>query len=133
MGIGGFSNDPTPTLAQFQKYVADKAIGYYVVTGQRETAHTALDGSSNAIGEFASGQHTGRSTGSVATTIAAWVAHHYSARTVGGYTVYDLNAPIGAAKTEPSSTTTAAQQSSGSAQSEEHTGAHRGNHHLARS
>ncbi|MGV9478697.1 ArnT family glycosyltransferase [Gordonia aichiensis] len=133
MGIGGFSNDPTPTLAQFQKYLADKAIGYYVVTGQRETAHTARDGSSNAIGEFASGQHTGRSTGSVATTIAAWVANHYAARTVGGYTVYDLNVPTAAAKTELSSTTTAAQGSSVSTQPEEHTGAHRGNHHLARS
>lgn len=71
MAIGGFNGtDPTPTLAQFQRYVAAGRIHYYV-----------------SGGGFGAG---GSSTTSDSSAIAAWVAAHYTARTVDGVTVYDL-------------------------------------------
>jgi 4-amino-4-deoxy-L-arabinose transferase-like glycosyltransferase len=71
MAIGGFNGtDPTPTLAQFQQYVAEGRIHYYVSGG-------ALGG--------------GRSTSSDADAIATWVSSHFTAETVDGVTVYDLS------------------------------------------
>jgi 4-amino-4-deoxy-L-arabinose transferase-like glycosyltransferase len=65
IGIGGWSgSDPAPTLAEFQQYVADGEIGYYVSEG---------------------GGGRGGSSG-----IATWVADNFTATTVGGQTVYDL-------------------------------------------
>jgi 4-amino-4-deoxy-L-arabinose transferase-like glycosyltransferase len=65
MAIGGFNGgDPAPTLAQFQRYVAEGRISYYVSGGR---------------GGFGGGSQ-----------ISSWVAAHYQARTVGGTTVYDL-------------------------------------------
>ncbi len=73
MAIGGFNGtDPTPTLAQFQRYVAEGRIHYYLGGG----------------GGFGGGG----STSSDASAIATWVAAHYTARTVDGVTVYDLTA-----------------------------------------
>jgi len=73
MAIGGFNGtDPTPTLAQFQKYVDEGRIHYYI-----------------SGGGFGSG---GSSTTSDSSLISAWVAAHYTARTVDGVTVYDLTA-----------------------------------------
>ncbi|MFC0540412.1 ArnT family glycosyltransferase [Kutzneria chonburiensis] len=67
MAIGGFNGgDPAPTLAQFQQYVAEGKISYYVAGGGR--------------GGFGGGS----------SDIATWVAAHYQAKTVGGTTVYDL-------------------------------------------
>jgi hypothetical protein len=69
MAIGGFNgSDPSPTLAQFQRYVADGRIHYFVGGGGFRA-----DGGSGASQE-----------------IATWVAGHYAAKTVGGVTVYDL-------------------------------------------
>ncbi|MFC4147818.1 glycosyltransferase family 39 protein [Micromonospora mangrovi] len=69
MAIGGFNgSDPSPTLAQFQRYVADGKIHYFLGGGGFRA-----DGGSSASRE-----------------IAAWVAEHYSATTVDGVTVYDL-------------------------------------------
>ena len=71
MGIGGFSNDPTPTLDQFKAYVADGQIGYYVTPeGQG---------------------HSGRQA-STASAIQQWVSQNYAARTVGDYEAYNLSA-----------------------------------------
>ncbi|MEV6845500.1 glycosyltransferase family 39 protein [Actinoplanes sp. NPDC051411] len=62
MAIGGFTgSDPSPTLAQFQKYVADGDVRYYLSGGR---------GSGNQIEQ--------------------WVAANFAATTVGGSTVYDL-------------------------------------------
>ncbi|WP_433300466.1 glycosyltransferase family 39 protein [Actinoplanes sp. CA-030573] len=67
MAIGGFNGtDPSPTLAQFQQYVADGKIHYF-------------------IGNFAT---TGSSDDS--SEIAQWVADNFTATTVGSVTVYDL-------------------------------------------
>ncbi len=73
MAIGGFNgSDPSPTLAQVQQWVAERAIHYYVSGG-------------DALG-FA-----GTSGGSnVAARIADWVDSHYTATRIGGVTVYDL-------------------------------------------
>jgi 4-amino-4-deoxy-L-arabinose transferase-like glycosyltransferase len=71
MAIGGFNgSDPSPTLAQFKSYVAAGKIHYFV--GGSGMGMQRNGGSGN--GE----------------QIAQWVADHYTARTVGGATVYDL-------------------------------------------
>jgi 4-amino-4-deoxy-L-arabinose transferase-like glycosyltransferase len=71
MAIGGWSSDPTPTLADFQAYVAAGDIGYYIVSGQGGGG----------------GQGGGSST---ASEISTWVAANFSSETVGGSTVYVL-------------------------------------------
>ena len=73
IGIGGFSNsDPAPTLAQFQQWVSQGLIHYYISGGQ---------GGSGGPGGGSS---------SSASEISTWVSAHYTATTVGSSTVYDL-------------------------------------------
>lgn len=75
MPVGGFSGgDPAPSLAQFQKYVADHRIHYFI--GSR----------------FGGGGGPGR-TNSVASQINRWVTDTFTSTTVDGVTVYDLTAP----------------------------------------
>ncbi|OIV37522.1 hypothetical protein BIV57_10370 [Mangrovactinospora gilvigrisea] len=71
MAIGGFNGtDPSPTLAQFQAYAKEGKVHYFV------------------------GGSTGQSgSSSSATKITAWVKAHYTAKSVGGTTVYDLTDP----------------------------------------
>lgn len=70
MPIGGFNgSDPSPTLAQFQKYVAEGRIHYFIAGGVGGQANGGSDASSQ---------------------IAAWVADTFTAQTVDGVTVYDL-------------------------------------------
>jgi 4-amino-4-deoxy-L-arabinose transferase-like glycosyltransferase len=74
MAIGGFNgSDPSPTLAQFQAYVAAKQIHY-----------------------FASGGGFGQQNGGSreATQIASWVASNFTSVTIGGATFYDLTQPL---------------------------------------
>ncbi|SCG74281.1 hypothetical protein GA0070613_5497 [Micromonospora inositola] len=69
MAIGGFNgSDPSPTLAQFQRYVTDGEIHYFVGGGGFRA-----NGGSSASQE-----------------IASWVAENFTAKTVDGVTVYDL-------------------------------------------
>jgi hypothetical protein len=69
MAVGGFNGtDPAPTLAQFQQYVADGRIHYFI-------AGRTMQGESGSDD---------------AAQIAAWVQANFSARTVGGTTVYLL-------------------------------------------
>jgi 4-amino-4-deoxy-L-arabinose transferase-like glycosyltransferase len=71
MAIGGFNGtDPSPTLTQFQQYVAAGQIHYFISAGT------------------GGGTRTGGSA--AAQEIATWVAQNYTATTVGGTTVYDL-------------------------------------------
>ncbi len=75
MALGGFNgSDPSPTLAQFQEYVAQGTVHYFLAGG----------------GGFG-GQNGGSSDSS---EIASWVAANFTATTVDGVTVYDLTAPI---------------------------------------
>jgi hypothetical protein len=70
MPIGGFNGtDPSPTLEEFQQYVADGAIHWYV-----------------AGGGF--GPQNGGSA--EATEIADWVAERFTAVTIDEVTMYDL-------------------------------------------
>lgn len=76
MAIGGWGgSDNSPTLAQFQQYVADGDITYFVSGGNSG---------------FGGGGGRGGDTTSSASEITAWVSANYTATTVGGTTVYDL-------------------------------------------
>ncbi|MCV7344910.1 glycosyl transferase [Mycolicibacterium rhodesiae] len=66
MAIGGWSNDPVPTLAQFIDDVHAQKISYYVESG-RMRSHDRVGGQ-----------------------IADWVQQHYRPVKVGGATVYRL-------------------------------------------
>ena len=73
MAIGGFSgSDPAPALTQFEKLVSEHEIHYFVASG---------------TGTGAGGPAGGSGSGS---QITAWVKAHFTAKTVGGMTVYDL-------------------------------------------
>ena len=75
MAIGGFNgSDPAPTLAQFQQYVAEGRIHYFLGGGRMGGMRGAMGGSD------------------AARQISAWVQEHFTATTVGGATVYDLTA-----------------------------------------
>jgi len=72
MSTGGWGgSDAAVTLEQFQAYVADGQVSYYVGGGQGGPGDNA---------------------DSTSAQIAAWVAANYTATTVGGQTVYDLQA-----------------------------------------
>jgi hypothetical protein len=75
MPIGGFNaTDPSPTLEQFQRYVAEGEIHWYIASGG---FGSGLGGSDDA------------------SDIAEWVASSFEATTVDGVTLYDLTQPIG--------------------------------------
>ena len=69
MAVGGFNGtDPAPTLAQFQQFVADGKIHYFI-TGRMMQGESGSDD---------------------AAQIAAWVQENFTAQTVGGTSVYLL-------------------------------------------
>ncbi|WP_084525853.1 ArnT family glycosyltransferase [Nocardia vaccinii] len=75
MAIGGYNGtDPSPTLQQFETYVAQRKIHYYI--------------DASVMGGMRGGS---TSTGSdTDTRIAAWVGANFTAQTIDGTTVYDL-------------------------------------------
>jgi 4-amino-4-deoxy-L-arabinose transferase-like glycosyltransferase len=76
MAIGGFNgSDPAPTLEQFQQYVAEGKVHYFLGGGRMGGAMGGSD---------------------AARQITAWVQEHFAATTVGGATVYDLTTSPGA-------------------------------------
>jgi 4-amino-4-deoxy-L-arabinose transferase-like glycosyltransferase len=75
MAIGGFNGtDPAPTLAEFEHYVAEKKIHYFI-----------------ASGSGGGGFGAGGSSSDDASLITSWVESHFTAKTIGGVTVYDLS------------------------------------------
>jgi hypothetical protein len=71
MAIGGFNgSDPSPTPAQFQQYVAEGKIHWFI-----------------GGGGFGGGQMGGSRASS---QIAQWVEANFTAQTVDGITLYDL-------------------------------------------
>jgi 4-amino-4-deoxy-L-arabinose transferase-like glycosyltransferase len=69
MSIGGFNGgDAAPTLAQFQKWVSEGKVHYFV------------GGGNGGGGGFGGGN----------SDISTWVQQNFTATTVGGSTVYDL-------------------------------------------
>lgn len=93
IGIGGFmGSDPAPTLEQFQSYVANGQVRYFVV-GDMGGGPGGLPGAGN-------GERAGRGPGGPGgfgrgsgSEISKWVEQHFTASTVGGQTVYDLAHP----------------------------------------
>ncbi|MCU1538046.1 MAG: glycosyl transferase [Humibacillus sp.] len=86
MAVGGFNgSDPSPTLAQFQSYVAEGRIHYF------------------ASGGRGFGNQNGGSSSS--SEIASWVQQSFTAVTIDGSTFYDLTQPIGSAAAASSTTT----------------------------
>ncbi len=78
MAIGGFNGtDPTPTLAQFQQYVQDGKVHYFI------------SGGGFGGGGFGGGG-PGGTTASTSSAISSWVSANFTSQTVGGVTVYDL-------------------------------------------
>ena len=76
MAIGGFNgSDPSPTLAEFQEYVANGAIHWFI----------------GGVGGGPGGMGGGSGT---ASQIAQWVADTFTATTVDGVTVYDLSGGV---------------------------------------
>jgi len=74
MAIGGFNGtDPAPTLAEFEADVAAGKIHYFIASG-------------------GGGPGGGVGSSSSSSAIASWVESHFTAKTVGGLTVYDLTA-----------------------------------------
>jgi 4-amino-4-deoxy-L-arabinose transferase-like glycosyltransferase len=73
MAIGGFNGtDPAPSLTQFEQYVAQGRIHYFL-------------GSGGGLG----------SDGGTSSQITQWVEQHFTATRVDGVTVYDLTQPAG--------------------------------------
>jgi hypothetical protein len=83
MAIGGFNgSDPSPTLAQFRRWVAEGRIDYFIAGG---------GGRGGGLGGgFAGGPGGAGTDGSTAARITSWVESTYTSRTVDGITVYDL-------------------------------------------
>ncbi|OCB55592.1 mannosyltransferase [Mycobacterium vulneris] len=76
MAIGGFTGtDPVPTLAQFQTYVADRQITYYILPEPKN----------DHGGFFGNDSHA---------DISDWVKASFASTKVGADTVYDLRAPL---------------------------------------
>jgi hypothetical protein len=74
MAIGGFNgSDPSPTLAQFERWVAEGTIHYFIGQG---------------TGGFGGGGIS--AGGSTSSQISTWVEDTFTAQTVDGVTVYDL-------------------------------------------
>lgn len=77
MAIGGFNGtDQAPTLAQFEKYVRDGDIHYFIAGG-------GFGGGGGQVG-------TSQGASSDSSEITQWVEAHFTATTIGSTTVYDL-------------------------------------------
>jgi hypothetical protein len=82
MAIGGFrGTDPAPTLAEFERLVAQHKIHYFAAGGRGGF------GGGGGFGGRGGGGGAGRSD---AAQITAWVVAHFRSTTVGGETVYVL-------------------------------------------
>ncbi|MFC9002637.1 mannosyltransferase YkcB-related protein [Streptomyces microflavus] len=76
MAIGGFNgSDPSPTLAQFKKYVAEGKVHYFVSGG--------------------TGGGMGGGGNGTSSQISSWVTENFTEVTVGSATFYDLTKPVG--------------------------------------
>jgi 4-amino-4-deoxy-L-arabinose transferase-like glycosyltransferase len=82
MAIGGFSGgDDSPTLAQFQQYVKDGQVHYFIASNQH--GHGG-PGGHGGFGGF------GGDDNNTSSQITAWVKANFAPQTVGDSTVYDL-------------------------------------------
>lgn len=81
MAIGGFSGgDNSPTLEQFQTYVANHEVRYFIASGH---------------------EGPGRRESGAVNDIATWVKQNFTPIDIGGTTVYDLDARFSSATPSP--------------------------------
>ncbi len=74
MPVGGFNGtDPSPTLQEFQQYVAAGEIHYFI-----------------GGGGFGPGMNGSNESGQIST----WVKENFTQVEVGGVTLYDLTSPL---------------------------------------
>jgi 4-amino-4-deoxy-L-arabinose transferase-like glycosyltransferase len=84
MPIGGFNgSDPSPTLAQFEQWVSEGKIHYFIAGG-------GLGGGGTGGGPGGGSANGGSN---VSSQISSWVSTNFSTTTVGGVTLYDLTQP----------------------------------------
>ena len=119
MALGGFNGtDPSLTLSAFQEYVKEGRVHYFIgggsgmggggvgggttatppgtegAAGAAGTAGTAgAAGTAGTAGAAGTMQAGGMGGSQESSEIAAWVASHFTAKTVGTATIYDLTAP----------------------------------------
>ncbi|MDH6123956.1 glycosyltransferase family 39 protein [Kitasatospora sp. GP82] len=101
MALGGFNGtDPSLSLAGFQQYVKEGKIHYFIGSGEgggggmgMGTGSRFGSGTDSAANSERNGGFMRGGSNSESAQIASWVAAHYTAKTVGGATVYDLTAP----------------------------------------
>ncbi|MGW3832655.1 glycosyltransferase family 39 protein [Streptomyces microflavus] len=90
MAIGGFNgSDPSPTLAQFKKYVAEGKVHYFVSGGTGGGM-----GGGGMGGEGMGGGMRGGGNGT-SSQISSWVTENFTEVSVGSATFYDLTQPVG--------------------------------------
>ncbi|WP_234835108.1 glycosyltransferase family 39 protein [Mycolicibacterium stellerae] len=88
IALGGFaSSDPAPTLEQFQDYVADGRVHYYI-----ESTNLGLPKGIDVSSAPAAPQGVGEST--EADRIKDWVKQEFTPLEVDGVTLYDLTKPL---------------------------------------
>ncbi|MFJ6500513.1 glycosyltransferase family 39 protein [Streptomyces virginiae] len=89
MPIGGFNgSDPSPTLEQFQQYVRDGKIHWFIGQGTSTDTAGAAEGGMGGMGGGRGGPGGGTSS-----AIETWITATFKASTIGGATFYDLTAP----------------------------------------
>ncbi|MBY8857790.1 glycosyltransferase family 39 protein [Nocardia sp. CA2R105] len=120
LAVGGFSGrDDSPTLAQFEQYVADGDVHYFLMNARPQSHGTGRVTAADESGAHTTSAHRDTTTtqpgaassatarpenlpgspsaasnpGTSGGRITAWVQAHYSAVTVDGVQVYDLTVP----------------------------------------
>jgi 4-amino-4-deoxy-L-arabinose transferase-like glycosyltransferase len=101
MAIGGFNGtDPDPSLAAFEKLVAEHKVHYFISGGGLGGFAGRFGGAFGAFGGTGRAGAAGRPGGAAgpqesrdSSAITSWVESHFTAITVGGVTLYDLSAP----------------------------------------
>lgn len=93
MAIGGFNgSDPSPTLAQFMKYVAEGKIHYFVSGGGMGGGMRG--GTAGEGGGGMGGGPGGMGSSGTSSQISSWVTENFTEVTVGSATFYDLTQPV---------------------------------------
>ncbi len=98
MSLGGFNgSDPYPSLARFEALVGAGKVHYFIAggmdgLGNDAPAGSAADGAAATTGAAGARGAGAQASGgdSAMSAISAWVEAHFTSRTVGGVTVYDL-------------------------------------------
>jgi len=92
MAIGGFSNDPAPTLDEFVTDVTNHRVTYFVEPTPTQTqSRTLAEGGDRGGDGTADGKVR---AGGGHTDITAWVQSHFTPVVVDDYTVYDMSSYI---------------------------------------